>query len=575
MKPTTTTVSMFVSAAFGLLISAAALAQAPAPAQKPAPAPAPLPPVGERVEVNITNVEVMVTDSKGNRVTDLRKEDFEVFQDGKPQVIENFYAVGGGRVTFGDGKSEPLDTAEAQGSLPAEMKTRMVLYIDNLNIQPQNRNRMFKRLKEFVTQNVGPRTEAEVITYNRSLKVKRKFTSDASEIVGALEETELETGAGTSQASERKDALSRINEAQDPDSALQIARSYSRSLRNDLQFATDAIRDTINQLSGMKGRKIFVYVSEGLPATAGIELFDAVQTKFRENTSTLEAFEFDMNSKYTGIIQAANAQGVTVWALDASGLTVDEFMTAENRQMDIRPNSFMMRQNMQAPLQMIAEQTGGVAAVNTNDWKKSLDELANDFSSFYSLGYRTSRSATDRPHSVSVNVKRKGLRVRFRRSFVEKTPETLAAEALLASLSYPRDDNPLAIHVSFGAQKPYDEQNFSIPVRISVPIGKLGLLPAGDKYEGAFFVYVLARDNDQKQSDMSIQRQVVSVPGKDLTKAQSKDWYYDFAMTVGPGAQRIAFAVRDGNTGTTSFFQKNMFISLLPKAAAKDEKPKS
>ena len=57
---------------------------------------------------------------------------------------------------------------------------------------------------------------------------------------------------------------------------------------------------------------------------------------------------------------------------------------------------------------------------------------------------------------------------------------------------------------------------------------------------------------------MSIQRQVVSVPGKDLTKAQSKDWYYDFAMTVGPGAQRIAFAVRDGNTGTTSFYQKNM-----------------
>ena len=560
-----------VSAAFGLLVSAMSLAQAP----KPAPTPAPLPPVGERVEVNITNVEVVVTDSRGNRVTDLRKEDFEVFQDGKPQVVENFYAVGGGRVTFGDGKSEPLETAEAQGALPAEMKTRLIIYVDNLNIQPQNRNRMFKRLKEFVAQNVGPRTEAEVITYNRSLKVKRKFTSDASEIVGALEEIELETGAGTSLASERKDALSRINEAKDPDSALQIARTYSRSLRNDLQFATDAVKDTINQLSGMRGRKVLVYVSEGLPATAGIELFDAIQQKFRENTSTLEAFEFDMNGKYTSIIQAANAQGVTIWALDASGLTVDEFMTAENRSMDTRPNSFMMRQNTQAPLQMIAEQTGGVAAVNTNDWKKNLDDLASDFSSFYSLGYRSSRSAVDRPHSVAVNVKRKGLRTRFRRSFVEKTPESLAAESVVASLSYPRDDNPLGIHVTIGAQKPYDEENFAIPVRISVPIGKLGLLPAGDKYEGAFFIYVLARDSDQKQSDMSIQRQAVSVPAKDLTKAQGKDWYYDFTMTVGPGSQRIAFAVRDGNTGTTSYFQKNLFVSLLPKAAEKGEKPKS
>jgi len=559
------------SAAFGLLVSAMSLAQAP----KPAATPAPLPPVGERVEVNITNVEVVVTDSKGNRVTDLRKDDFEVFQDGKPQVIENFYAVGGGRVTFGDGKSEPLEAAEAQGALPPDMKTRLVIYVDNLNIQPQNRNRMFKRLKEFVAQTVGPRTEAEVITYNRSLKVKRRFTSDASEIVGALEEIELETGAGTSLASERKDAISRINESTDPNQALQIARTYSRSLRNDLQFATDAIKDTINQLSGMKGRKVLVYVSEGLPATAGIELFDAVQQKFRENTSTLEAFEFDMNGKYTSIIQAANAQGVTIWALDASGLQVDEFMTAENRSMDVKPNSFMMRQNTQAPLQMIAEQTGGVAAVNTNDWKKNLDDLSQDFSSFYSLGYRSSRSAVDRPHSVTVNVKRKGLRTRFRRSFVEKTPETLAAESVVASLSYPRDDNPLGIHVTLGTQKPYDEENFSVPVRIAIPIGKLGLLPAGDKYEGSFFVYVLARDAEQKQSDMSIQRQVVSVPAKDLTRAQGKDWYYDFAMTVGPGSQRIAFAVRDGNTGTTSYYQKNLFVSLLPKAAAKDEKPKS
>jgi hypothetical protein len=62
------------------------------------------------------------------------------------------------------------------------------------------------------------------------------------------------------------------------------------------------------------------------------------------------------------------------------------------------------------------------------------------------------------------------------------------------------------------------------------------------------------------------------VPAKDLTVAQTKDWHYDFTMTVGSGAQRIAFAVRDGNTGTTSYFQKNLFISLLPKEAPKAEK---
>lgn len=553
----------------GVLLAASALAQAP----KPSPAPSsPIPPVGESVEVHITNVEVIVTDSRGNRVTDLTKDDFEVFQDGTPQKIVNFYSVGGGKVTFGDGTVLPLEEAEKKGELPPEVQARFILFIDNLNIQPINRNRMFKQLKEFVLKNVGPRAEAEVITYNRSLKTKRKFTQDGTEIVGALEEIERETGAATTLVGERRDALHRIDESRSADEGLSIARQYARSLRNDIQFDVDAIKNTLNGLAGIKGRKIFVYVSEGLPATAGAELFDAVQRKYSEKASTLEAFEFDLNSKYATIIQTANAQGVSIWPLDASGLSVDEMVTAENRSFDTRPNDFMMRQNTQAPLLTMAEQTGGVASVNSNSWKAKLDELAADFSNFYSLGYRTSRSAVDRPHSVAVNVKRKGLRIRYRKSYLEKTPETSAAESVLASLFYPRDDNPLGMHVSVGTQKPYDGDVFSVPVRISVPIGKLGLLPTGDKYEGAFFVYVVARDSAEKQSDLAIQRQVVSVPAKDLTVAQSKDWHYDFTMTVGSGAQRVAFAVRDGNTGTTSYFQKNMFVSLLPSQPPKAEK---
>ena len=557
----------------GLLAATVSLAQAPRPPA--APASSPMSPVGERVEVHISNVEVVVTDSKGNRVTDLTRNDFEVFQDGVPQKIENFYAVGGGKVTFGDGKSEPLETVEARGDLPQEIKARFILYIDNLNISPQNRNRMFGKLKDFVSKNVGSRAEAEVVTFNRSLKVRRKFTSDPTEILAALEEIERETGGGTTTAGERRDSLHRIDESRSPDEALQIARQYARSLRNDLQFDVDEFKNTLNALAGVKGRKVLVYVSEGLPSTAGMELFDAVQKKYQQGTSTLEAFEFDMSGKYAGIVQAANAQGVTIWALDASGLTVDEMITAENRSFQSRPSDFLMRQNSQGPLQMLAEQTGGMASINSNSWENSLNELGKDFSSFYSLGYRTSRSAVDRPHSITVNVKRKGMRTRFRKTFLEKTPETMAAEAVQASLLYPRDDNPLGIHVTIGAQKPYNDENFAIPVRIAVPISKLGLLPTGDRYEGAFFVYVIARDAAEKQSDLAIQRQVVAVPAKDLTAAQAKDWFYDFTMTVGPGSQRIAFAVRDGSTGATSYFQKNLFVSLLPKEAKKDEKPKT
>ncbi len=555
---------------FAVLLSASPLAAQKAAAPQPEKPPRPMPPFSESVDVSVTNVEVVVTDSKG-RVAGLAREDFEVFQDGVPQKITNFYAVSGGKVTLEDGKVVALDSPVAE-EVPSELKARYLIYVDNLNIQPQNRNRMFKRLKEFLQQTIGKRAEAMVVTFNRSLKVKRKFTSEANNIIGALEEIELETGAGTTLVSERRDALHRIDESRSVDEALQTARTFSRSMRNDLEFEVDALKNTLNGLAGLDGRKIFVYVSEGLPSTAGLELYDSIQRKYRDaaGTSTLEQFEFDMNSRYASVIQAANSQGVTIWALDASGLTGDSMMSAENRSFDTRPNDFVMRQNTQAPLQMMAEQTGGMASINTNDWKKSLDELASDFSNFYSIGYRTTHSATDRPHVLEIRVKRKGLRARFRKGFVEKTPETRVAEAVDSALDYARDDNPLNISVSLGTTTPYDRDTFVLPVQILLPIGKLGLIPAGDHYEGNYLVYLRVRDSGGDKSDMQIQKEVISVPAKDLSLAQMKMQPYQLKLVVRAGAQRLSLAVRDAATNVTSYYQKNFFVSVLPTEKKKE-----
>jgi VWFA-related protein len=529
----------------------------------------PFPPVSERVDVSVTNIDVVVTDSKGNRVSGLAKDDFEVLQDSIPQVITNFYAVTGGKVLLEDGKTVPLDSPEAAAEVPRQLKTRYIVYIDNLNIQPQNRNRMFKRLKEFLSATVGPQAEAMVVTYNRSLKVKRKFTSEKGDVLSAVEQTEMETGGGTSQAGERRDALARINEAQSENDATRTARSYAQSLRNDLQFAVDAMKTTLDGLAGVEGRKILLFVSEGLPASAGAELYDAITRKFSSSSATLETIEFDLNSKYATIAQAANANGVTIWALDASGLTADEFISAETRYMETRPSSFLMRQNTQGPLVMLAEQTGGMAAINTNDWKSSLDELSKDFSNFYSIGYRTGGAATDRTHSVEVRVKRKGLTVRSRKGLLEKTTETRVVETVYSALDFPRDENPLNMRVEVQESQAYGDEGFLLPIQLYLPIGRLGLVPSGDLYEANYFVYVLVRDAKGDKSDLEVRRGTVTVPAARLADAQKKVQPYRLDLLIRPGAQRLSIAVRDGATNSTSYFQKNVFVSVLPKETKK------
>ena len=551
----------------------------PAAAQQPPAKPAPprpsspqaaqsaqegFPPVSESVDVTVTNVDVVVTDSKGRRVPGLTAADFVVRQDGVVQTISNFYAVTGGKILLEDGKEVALDKPESAPVIPTELKARYVFYVDNLNIQPQNRNRMFRRLKEFIPQAIGPNAEGMVVTFNHSVKVRRPFTSDANDLLGAIEQIELETGEGTTTVGERRDALQRISEAKSSSEANSIARAYAQQLRNDLEFTVDGLKQTLDSMAGIQGRKSLLYISEGLPATAGYELFEAIRTKFQDTSATMEQFDFDMNTKYLKVIQSANANGITIYTLDATGLSTPDVLSAENRQDDVAVNDFAFRQNMQGPIRMMAESTGGIAAINTNDWKGALDEVASDFSNFYSLGFRAARGAIDRPHKIDVDVNRKGLSVRFRQSLVEKSVETRTAEAVVASLSYPRSDNPLQASLSVGQAKPYDRSNYTLPVRIAIPIGRLGLVPSGDQYEGQFFVYFIVKDVSGNQSDLQVQRQQIRIPAKDMEQAQRKDYYYDATLIVVPGGQKLSVGVRDSVSNLTSYLQKSVFVSVLP-----------
>jgi VWFA-related protein len=557
-----------------LAIAAVSAAQQPPPAPAPPPPAssksqqeaAPIPPVSETVDVTVTNVDVFVTDSKGKRVTGLTADDFEIRQDGLPQKITNFYAVAGGKVLFEDGSSVPFDVKEAASpEVPAVVQAHYIFYIDNQNIQPMNRNRMFKRLKEFITEAVGPNAEGMIVTYNRSLKTRKAFTSHPNELIGTLEEIELDTGGGSNNASDRTDAIQKISDSKSETEAQSYAENYAKSLRNDLEFTVDALVDTITSLAGMQGRKNLVYVSEGLPAMAGLELFEAIRDKYQDPSASMEEFEYDMGSRYIKIVSAANANGVTIYALDASGLKTPDLLSAENRTTGVHVNDFVVNQNLQGPIKMMSEETGGLYAVNTNDLKSNFDQIGADFSNFYSLGYRPAKGASDRGHKIEVTVKKKGLTVRTRTSFMEKSVETRTAEAVVASLHYSRTDNPIGISVSIGDAKPYDSENYLLPVRVAVPIGKLGLVPSGDQYLGNFFIYFVVLDVSGKQSDLQIQRQDVKVPLKDLAIAQRKDFYYDASLIVVPGGQKVAVGVRDGVSNLVSYSQKSVFVSVLPK----------
>src|SRR5439155_5103869 len=142
--------------------------------------------------------DVVVTDGKGRRVPGLKKEDFRVFEDGIPQPLTNFYVVSGGKALLSDGKEVSL-TSEAPepAEIPPTLKAKYVIYVDNLNIHPLHRTRVFQSIYPFLEKAIGPNAEGMVVAFNHFLKVKQKFTSEKGLLVGALEQVARESGAGT------------------------------------------------------------------------------------------------------------------------------------------------------------------------------------------------------------------------------------------------------------------------------------------------------------------------------------------------------------------------------------------
>ncbi len=562
--------SAYVLAALAAVLAASAAAprlRAQAP-EKPGAASVPF---VARDYVSVTNLDVVVSDSKGNRVTGLKKEDFIVIEDGLEQPVTNFYAIEQGRFLLPQEEAPAAPAAPDAPPAPVPTpqpvpRTRLVFFVDNLHITPFDRNRVLRNVEAFARDNIKGDVEGMIVSFNRTLKVRRRFTNDGRDLSDIFKQMEEESALGTQLDSERRDVIKAIDDAGTADQAVGRVRSFAQSIENDLKFTFDAMKTTINQLSGVEGRKILVHVSGGLPQSPALELWSYIQASFPNSTSySMGQFEFDKTTSYLGIVQAANAAGVSMYTIDAAGLTVDSNVTAEQRTTSQRIDTFIERNNLQSMLSLMAEETGGRAIINRNDVTVSLKEMEKDYTSYYSLGYRSVRSGLDRPHRVDVKLKnKKGLTVLARRSYLEKGFDTKVREAVTSALFFARDDNPLAAALTVGSAVPADRGNFIVPIVIRVPFSRLAMLPEGSKVRGRIVFYFIVVDSEGKQSELTTQPVPVEVDSKTFNASLAqRDFVYDVKLVMIPGGQKLSLAVRDDITNTTSYLQKSIFVSAF------------
>lgn len=520
-------------------------------------------PVGafvETVDVSVVNVDVYVTDRDGNPMTGLTRDDFELRVDGKPETITNFFAVTGGAVTEATTAEVDAEAPEqpaprqppppsSETEVPESQRLWMVIYVDNSHLDPLNRNRVFRQLREFLNDTVDATDQVMVMSYERTLNVRQPFTSDAQAVARTLIDLETVSGRSSAGAGEREEILSAIDDAESSVEVSARIRLHAESIRNDMQFTIDALSETVRSLAGLPGRKAVVYLSNGIPMTPGSDLFYAQHQKFREGSALAREVEFNLSRRFEELTNLANANRVGFYTLDAAGLEVGAGMDAEYRGRSVSADwhSSVLaahQANVDDPLRYMAYRTGGLAILNTNDVGPGLRKVAAAFDSYYSLGFSRNVRVDGRYHKIKVRLKQKGLTVRHREGFREKDADTRMQESVEAALRFGQKSNPLGVRVSLSSARQEGKQQ-RLPLVVRIPLGELLLVPQGDRHIGRVSVYFSALDGGGNLAPVQNVQIPIEIPDADLEEALSKVWPVRQELLLRTGRQTVAVAVRD------------------------------
>jgi VWFA-related protein len=539
----------------------------------------------DRIQVYVVNLEVLVTDGEGQPVTGLERDDFVVMEDGQAVEITHFTAIEGGRVL-----GEPLESlpateegepAEPAVAAPPERLDSLIIFVDDTNLSINNRTRLLSRLRDFLAEHWRDGLRVMLVSNDRDLVIRQGFSTSPREIFDALDQLEDLAVEGSQFNLERNrllDAIGELNvdagsglfhtrgsDAETPQEVIDEEvttqaralvpemRAYSQQRLDQVRRSLGVLQRFVDTLAGIPGRKAVLYASDGLPLRPGEVLFEAWSEQISQMaelsatfSSGLESGRYDATSQFEELVADANAAAITFYTLSAAPPSSIRGADQGSGVWSTRLAS-LEEQGRHDSMRLMADATGGRAALASGVLDSTLVGVLQDFDYRYSLGYESKPRVEGEPRRFRVGLReaRRGWDVRYRTSFQDKSADEQAVERTLTALVLPGGENPLGVELEVAEMKAREDGSFEVPLLVHVPLANLVLIPGEAHHEAQVSMYVAARDEVGRTSPVNKHLCPVRIVNSELLVALGRSAACGMRLQMREGSQRLAVSVQD------------------------------
>ncbi len=549
----------------------ALLVAPPMPAQEPTPPSPPAASFHETAQVNLVNVEVVVTDKAGRRVAGLRKEEFEIYEDGVLVPITNFFAAESPHPPAAPAAPAAADAAD-QAPVPVEQRLSLVLFVDNVGVSPAQRNVALTNAAALAESAFKlPSVEVMVVSHGPRTRIYQPFTNSVATTLGALTKLAHEPTDEAGAAAGR-DFLTRVMSrtfsslavdgsrgarmqdfgVQEARSLLETARGLAQEAYERGRIALASMQVFVSSLAGLPGRKVICYVGNGILMRPGEVYLKEWEARFGNQgivpgfSADMEANQLSVSPEFHAMVARANADRVTFYSIDALGGSAPTKFSADHEVFDTDPTLAQDEAlGRTYSLLYLADATGGAAVVSTPKASAQIAGLAGDFDDFYSLAYAAPHIGDGKNHTIVVKTTHPGVELRYRRRYLDKTADDRMADRTLASLLYDSGSNGLDVGVAIGNEERQKSDVYLVAVLVTVPIGRLALLPKADTREGSLSVWLADADKDERITPPTKHVFPLVFPETAFPDTAGRRLTYAFKFLMRPGAHKLAVSVRD------------------------------